>query len=402
MSTLDTGPADTGNVTGLVEPGFEGVRTAFAANFAAGHEVGAALCVHVGGRKVVDLCGGSFDAAGTRAYGPDALQLVFSSTKGATAACANLLAQRGQLDLDAPVAHYWPEFAQVGKEALPVRLLLSHQAGLPAIDRALTPEEVQAWDPVIEALAAQAPFWEPGTAHGYHALTYGYLVGEVVRRISGRSLGTFFAEEVAGPLGLEFYIGLPGALEDRVSPVVAAPIGGAAQGGEGYASTLLARALNMGGAFRDRVWMNRPAWHAAEVPGGNGITNATSLSRLYAGLVGTVDGGPRQPLLTPEQVEEARTVLTFGEDRVFGSVGFALKQKIGLGFWRASPAATWGGPGSFGHGGAGGSYGFADPENQLAVGYVMNKMAEGVVVDPRSSGIIEATYAAVGAQAKYV
>jgi CubicO group peptidase (beta-lactamase class C family) len=388
-------------VTGLVEPGFEGVRAAFAANFAAGHEVGAALCVHVGGRRVVDLCGGGFDVEGTRPYGPDSLQLVFSSTKGATAACANLLAQRGLLDLDAPVADYWPEFAQAGKETLPVRYLLSHQAGLPAIDRTLTPEEVQTWDPVIDALAAQAPFWEPGTAHGYHALTYGYLVGEVVRRVSGRSLGTFFAEEVAGPLGLEFFIGLPAALEPRVSPVVVAPIGGAAQSGEGYASTLLARALNMGGAFRDRAWMNRPAWHAAEVPGGNGITNATSLSRLYAGLVGTVEGGPPSALLTPEQTEAARTVLTFGEDRVFASVGFPLKQKIGLGFWRASPAATWGGAGSFGHGGAGGSYGFADPEHRLAIGYVMNKMAEGVVVDPRSSGIIKATYTALGARAKY-
>jgi CubicO group peptidase (beta-lactamase class C family) len=388
-------------VTGLVEPGFEGVRAAFAANFAAGHEVGAALCVHVGGRRVIDLCGGSFDAEGARPYGPDSLQLVFSSTKGATAACANLLAQRGLLDLDAPVADYWPEFAQAGKETLPVRYLLSHQAGLPAIDRTLTPEEVQTWDPVIDALAAQAPFWEPGTAHGYHALTYGYLVGEVVRRISGRSLGTFFAEEVAGPLGLEFFIGLPAALEPRVSPLVVAPIGGAAQSGEGYASTLLARALNMGGAFRDRAWMNRPAWHAAEVPGGNGITNATSLSRLYAGLVGTVEGGPPSALLTPEQTEAARTVLTFGEDRVFASVGFPLKQKIGLGFWRASPAATWGGTGSFGHGGAGGSYGFADPEHRLAIGYVMNKMAEGVVVDPRSSGIIKAIYTALGARAKY-
>jgi CubicO group peptidase (beta-lactamase class C family) len=393
---------DTTAVTGLVEPGFEGVRAAFADNFAAGLEVGAALCVHVGGRKVVDVCGGSFDAEGTRPYGPDALQLVFSSTKGATAACANLLVQRGLLDLDAPVAQYWPEFAQSGKETLPVRFLLSHQAGLPALDRTLTPEEVQAWDPVIDALAAQEPFWEPGTAHGYHALTYGYLVGEVVRRISGRSLGTFFAEEVAGPLGLEFFIGLPAALEPRVSPIVAAPIGGSAQGTEGYASTLLARALNMGGAFRDRVWMNRPAWHAAEVPGGNGITNATSLSRLYAGLVGTVEGGPPEPLLTPQQVEAARTVLTFGEDRVFASVGFTLKQKIGLGFWRASAAATWGGAGSFGHGGAGGSYGFADPEHGLAVGYVMNKMSEGVVVDPRSSGIVRATYDAIGAEAKYV
>ncbi len=397
---MRTTPA--GTVTGLVEPGFEGVRDAFAANFEAGHEVGAALCVHHDGRKVVDIVGGFFDRDGTRPYGPGALQLVFSSTKGATAVCANLLAQRGLLDLDEPVATYWPEFAQAGKERLPVRYLLSHQAGLPALDRTLTPEEVWAWDPVAAALAEQAPFWEPGTAHGYHALTYGYLVGEVVRRVSGRSLGSFFADEVAGPLGLDFYIGLPEELEPRVSPIVAAPIAGGAQGSPGYASTLLARALNMGNAFRDRVWMNRPAWHAAEVPGGNGITNATSLSRLYAGLIGTVEDGPPEPILTRDQLERARTPLTFGSDQVFASVGLPLEQKIGLGFWRASPAATWGAEGSFGHAGAGGSYGFADPEHGLAVGYVMNKMAEAVLIDPRSAGIVTAIYAAIGAEAKYI
>jgi CubicO group peptidase (beta-lactamase class C family) len=389
-------------VSGLAEPGFEGVRDAFAANFEAGHEVGAALCVHVDGRKVVDLHGGWFDTERSRPYGKDALQLVFSSTKGATALCANLLVQRGLLDLDAPVATYWPEFAQASKEALPVRYLLTHQAGLPAIDRNLTEEEVWAWDPVADALAVQTPFWEPGTAHGYHALTYGYLVGEVVRRITGRSLGTFFADEVAAPLGLDFFIGLPEELEWRVSPIVAAPIGGAAQGTSGYSKTLLARALNMGGAIRDRDWMNRRGWRAAEVPGGCGITNATSLSRMYAGLIGTVEGGPAEPLLTEDQVEQARTPQTFGADQVFASVGMPLEQKIGLGFWRASPAATWGGPGAFGHGGAGGSYGFADPEHRLAVGYVMNKMADGVVVDPRSSGIVSAVYAAVGADAKYI
>ncbi len=392
---------NTATITGLVEPGFEAVRSAFADNFDASREVGAALCVHVDGHKVVDLCGGSFDQEGTRPYGPDALQLVFSSTKGATAACANLLAQRGLLDLDAPVADYWPEFGRAGKETLPVRFLLSHQAGLPAVDRTLTPEEVQAWNPVIDALEVQVPFWEPGTAHGYHALTYGYLVGEVVRRVSGRSLGTFFAEEVAAPLGLEFYIGLPGAFEPRVSPIVAAPIAGAARDTSGYSSTLLARALNMGRAFRDPEWMNRPAWHAAEVPGGAGITNATSLSRMYAGLVGTVEGGPPEALLTREQMEQARTVLTFGADQVFASVGFSLHQHIGLGFWRSSPAAPFGGEGSFGHGGAGGSYGFADPEHGLAVGYVMNKMSAGVLGDPRATGILSAVYAAVGAEAKY-
>jgi CubicO group peptidase (beta-lactamase class C family) len=388
-----------GTVRGWVGPGFEAVRDAFARNFDAGKEVGAAFCVHVHGRRVVDLYGGTFDRDGTQPYDEQTLQLVFSSTKGATAVCANLLTQRGLLDLDAPVASYWPEFGHAGKEALPVRFLLSHQAGLPAVDATLSPEEVWAWDPVVEALAVQKPFWEPGTAHGYHALTYGYLVGEVVRRVSGRSLGTFFAEEVAGPLGLEFFIGLPAELEPRVSPVISAPIGGDASNPD-YASTLLARALNLGGAVHGRNWMNERGWHAAEVPGGNGITNAVSLSRMYAGLIGPLEGGPDAALFTPEQLERARTPLTSGPDVVFASAGLPLEQKIGLGFWRSGPASLFGGEGSFGHGGAGGSYGFADPEHGLAVGYAMNKMAR-ELVDSRPHRLIPAVYEAVGAEAKY-
>ncbi len=401
--------ADSDTITGLVEPGFEAVRDAFAGNFEQGRELGAAFCAHVEGRRVVDLYGGSFDRAGTQPYGPEALQLVFSTTKGATAICANLLAQRGLLDMDAPVSTYWPEFDQAGKGSMPVRYLLSHQAGVPAIDRRLSPEELQAWTPVAEALAEQAPFWEPGTAHGYHALSYGYLVGEVVHRITGRSLGTYFAEEVAAPLGLEFFIGLPEEYEDRVSPIVGANFEGGltndsdADGApSSFASTLVARALNLGGAIRDRDWMNQRAWHAAEMPAGNGITNATSLSRMYAALIGTVDGGPTEPLLTPAQLERARTPLTSGADQVFASVGFKLEQKIGLGFWRSSPVTLFGGEGSFGHGGAGGSYGFADPEHGLGVGYVMNKMAmEEFTGDARSHALVRALYEAIGATPKY-
>jgi CubicO group peptidase (beta-lactamase class C family) len=410
-----------GIIGGDVEPGFEPVRDAFARNFEKGRETGAAFCLHVGGRKVVDLHGGHFDRAGDRPYGPDTLQLVFSSTKGATAACANLLAQRGELDLRAPVASYWPEFAQGGKEDIPVLFLLTHQAGLPAIDATLSASEVQAWDPIVAALAAQVPLWEPGTAHGYHAVTYGYLVGEVVRRVTGRSLGTYFAEEIAGPLGLEFWIGLPEAQEHRVSPMIGSVLpaagaqGGAAEGGaEGgagggasdgipadFSSTLAARALNAGGAFSDPGWANRREWHAAEVPAANGITNARSLSRLYAGLIGTVEGGPAEPILTAAQVDEARTVRTFGPDQVFLSLGFAMDQHIGQGFWISSPFAPFGGEGSFGHTGAGGSYGFADPENNLAVGYVMNQMATGMAGDPRSRRLIEACYTSVEATPKY-
>jgi CubicO group peptidase (beta-lactamase class C family) len=391
-------------IGGHVEPGFESVKDAFAHNFEVGREVGAAFCLYVGGRKVVDLHGGSFDRAGSHPYGQDTLQLVFSSTKGATAACANLLAQRGELDLDAPVATYWPEFAQGGKGNLPVRLLLTHQVGLPAIDATLSPAEVQAWDPVVAALAAQTPFWEPGTAHGYHALTYGWLVGEVVRRVTGRTLGTYFAEEIAGPLGLEFWIGLPEEQEHRVSPIVGTLLPEGEPGAgmpSNFSSTLLARALNAGGAFSDAGWANRREWHAAEVPAANGITNAASLSRLYAGLIGTVEGGPSEPILTRAQVDEARTVRTFGPDQVFLSVGFPLEQHIGQGFWISSPFALFGGEGSFGHTGAGGSYGFADPENNLAVGYVMNQMATGMVGDARARRLIQACYQSVGATPKY-
>jgi CubicO group peptidase (beta-lactamase class C family) len=408
-------------IGGQVEPGFASVKEAFTHNFEVGREIGSAFCLHVGGRKVVDLYGGYFDAAGTTPYTQDTLQLVFSSTKGATAVCANLLAQRGELDVNAPVATYWPEFAQGGKADIPVLYLLSHQAGLPAIDGTLSAEEVRAWDPVVSALSEQTPFWEPGTAHGYHALTYGWLVGEVVRRITGRSVGRFFAEEIAGPLGLEFWIGLPDEQEHRVSPIVgtlvppstenagAETAGGAGESPAGaagglpanFSSTLLARALNVGGAFSDPHWANRREWHAAEVPAANGITNATSLSRLYAGLIGPVEGGPAEPLLTRAQVDEARTVRTSGPDQVFLSLGFPLEQHIGQGFWISNPFAPFGGEGSFGHAGAGGSYGFADPENDLAVGYVMNQMSASVTGDARARRLIKACYASVGATPKY-
>jgi CubicO group peptidase (beta-lactamase class C family) len=403
------------NIGGHVEPGFSGVKDAFRQNFEAGHETGAAFCLHVGGRKVVDLYGGSFGRDGgsgvddSRPYDQDTLQLVFSSTKGATAACANLLVQRGELDLQSPVARYWPEFAQFGKEEIPVLFLLSHQAGLPAVDVTLSPAEVQAWDPVIAALEAQTPLWEPGTAHGYHAVSYGSLVGEVVRRVTGRTLGTYFAEEIAQPLGLEFWIGLPEEQEHRVSPLIGGVVPGANSGtdsgaaaGSGFSSTLLARALNFGGAFSEPGWANGRAWHAAELPAANGITNAVSLSRLYAGLIGTVEGGPAESILTKDQVDQARIVRTFGDDQVFASVGFAMRQRIGQGFWISSPFSPFGGAGSFGHTGAGGSYGFADPENSLAVGYVMNRMSTGMVADPRSRPLIAACYEAVGAAPKYL
>jgi CubicO group peptidase (beta-lactamase class C family) len=398
------------DIGGAVEPGFEGVAEAFATNFAQHEDVGAATAVYVGGRKVVDLWGGSADRATGAPYTDDTLQLVFSTTKGATAACANLLAQRGELDIDAPVARYWPEFKAAGKGDIPVRWLLCHKAGLPYVDAQLTLEEALAWDPVIRALEEQAPVWEPGTAHGYHATTYGWLVGEVVRRISGKSLGTFFHDEIAVPLDLDFWIGLPDEQQHRVAPLVQWGAGG----GMGEPAdpalaeliaqfmgpdTMLGKALGApSNVFNDAEGgFNNPAIRAAEIPAANGVTNARSLARFYGGLTGTVEGGPEAPLLTADQVAKARELQTSGPDQCL-----MFETTFGLGFFTSSLFAPYGAAGSFGHTGAGGSVGFTDPENGLGFGYVMNKMMQGLNGDPRSGGLIKAVYDAIGVTPTYV
>ena len=204
-------------IHGDVAPGFEKVRDAFQKNFDEGKEIGAAFSAYHRGTKVVDLWGGIADEESGKPWEQDTIILVFSTTKGATAICANKLAQDGLLDVDAPVVEYWPEFAANGKQDVPVSYLLSHQAGLAWIDGEMTTEEALSWDPVVAALAAQKPSWEPGSQHGYHATTYGWLVGEVIRRITGKSVGTYFHEQVASPLGLDFWIGLPAEYESRVA-----------------------------------------------------------------------------------------------------------------------------------------------------------------------------------------
>jgi len=388
------------NVDGLVEPGFEGVRDAFVRNFAEHAEVGAGFCLHVEGRKVVDLWGGTFDETGDRPYDEETLQLVFSSTKGATASCFNLLVQRGLIDLDAPVSTYWPEFAQGGKDDLPVRWLASHKTGLATVDKQLARDEVLAWEPIIEALEIQEPLWEPGSAHGYHAVTFGWVVGELIRRVDGRGLGQFFAEEIAAPLGLEFWIGLPESEEHRVSPVIGSMLPDGSEIPEELREmfeqfigpdSLLRRALTLNGVFEIPDWNSR-AVHAAEIGAANGITNARSLSRMYAGLTGPLADAPAAPLYTPAQIELARERQTEGNDRVL-----FVETSFGLGYMLSSLFSPFGGTGSFGHPGAGGSVGFADPDHQIAVGYVMNRMMQNLSGDPRTRGLIKTSYDAVGA-----
>jgi CubicO group peptidase (beta-lactamase class C family) len=309
-----------------------------------------------------------------------------------------MLAERGELELDAPVSEYWPEFSASGKERIPVRWLLSHRAGLPTVDAQLTLEQLCEVTPVLRALEAQAPYWEPGTAHGYHALTFGWLVGEVVRRLTGRTLGTWFSDEVAEPLGLDFHIGLPESEEARVAPLqpVRLMIPEDPAVIERMLVTLdpghlMQRALTLNGAmsfgieegrFDAESSFNRRDVHATEMPAANGITTASSLARMYAATLGEVDG---VRLLSARAVEEARRPQAEGPDRVL-----VEETRFSSGFFLDGPACPMLGPSSYGHSGAGGSLGFADPEAGVAFGYVMNQMNLGLGGDPRAVALVEA------------
>jgi CubicO group peptidase (beta-lactamase class C family) len=385
------GPVTTTH--GLVEPGFGPVADAFRRNFAEHGEVGAACSVVVDGRTVVDVWGGVADPATGRPYEQDAIQVVFSCTKGAVAACANILADRGVLDVDSPAARVWPEFAQAGKGDVPVRWLLTHQVGLLSVDTPLTPAQVYAWDPIVEALAAQAPEWEPGTSCTYHALSWGWLVGEVLRRLDGRPLGRLVREELSEPLGLDLWVGLPEAEEHRVVPLLGEPARPAAIAALPAA---VARAASLGGTFaapvQDRG--NERAWRAAEIGSAGGVSDARSLARLYAGLIGPVDGAPSAPVLSREQLDRARTVQAVAHIAVAAIPGLEIELPFGLGFMLPGPFAATGGPGSFGHSGAGGALGCGDPEHGLAFGYAMNRLDFGL--DPRARGLLAAAYQSLG------
>ncbi|MEY2426750.1 MAG: hypothetical protein QOI61_2322 [Actinomycetota bacterium] len=393
------------DIHGEVAPGFEKVRDAFAANFDERGEVGAAFALYKDGRKVVDLWGGVADQESGRPWEEDTLQMVFSTTKGATAICTHLLAQRGALDYDAPVAQYWPEFKANGKEDITLRSVMSHRAGLPAVDVQLTPEELFAWDPIVEALAAQTPYWEHGAKHGYHAMTYGYLLGEVIRRVSGKTVGRFLADEVTGPLGAEFYIGLPEALEPRVSTLIAMTLGMSSEQRDAFKDidinslpeefraiaaafldpdSLSLKALNITDPELD---FNSRGMHAAEIPAANGICTARGAARMYAATIGEVDG---VRLLDDATVAAANATQSQGADAIL-----ILDTHFGLGFMLSSETVPMLGPTSFGHDGAGGSLAFADPASGVAFAYVMNKMNAQITGDPRSLALTDAVKASL-------
>ena len=416
-------------IDGWVAPGFEAVRRCFQENFDAGREVGAAFAAYHRGEKVVDLWGGIADRTTGRPWREDSLALVYSTTKGITAMCAHRLAEQGRLDVDAPVATYWPEFAQAGKDEITVADLLAHRAGLAWIDGIMSFEDMLAWDPVIRALERQAPSWTPGTAHGYHATTYGWLVGEVVRRITGVSLGTFLRTEITGPLDADFFIGLPPSEEPRVARLVSfleglaaghltealeAATTGSGGGDLGLGPDLadlaalapsylaeggpLLKALGApGGALSAPDIWDSPRLHQAEIPAANGICDARSLARLYGACVSEVtrESAPAFRILSPEQVDRAVDQQTKGPDVVL--MGLDLQWGLGFNVNRGLiEAAGLGGRRAFGHFGMGGSAGWADPDVELGMGYVMNRMEIGTTGDTRSFGLMRACLDAVG------
>jgi CubicO group peptidase (beta-lactamase class C family) len=366
-------------VHGEAQHGYGPVADVFAENFDARDELGAAVVVYVGGRKVVDLWGGIADRRTGRPWVSDTPAIVFSVTKGVLAICVYRLAGQGRLDIDARVVDYWPAFAAHAKSVITVRMLLSHRAGLPALDLAMTRREVLDWDPVIRAIEAQAPLWAPGTAYSYHTITYGWLVGEVIRRITGMLPGDFVAAELADPLGLDLWIGAPQSVIERAAwlerpasdpdPALAAVIA------EWQAREPVAeRAGSMGGAFGfpltdGQVTFNDADIQRAQIPGANGMATAESLARLYAGCVSDI-GRPR--LMTSAQVDDAVVVRSSGQ-QVFGppdrgerwGTGFALDSR---------PAQPLLGPRSFGHGGAGGELAFADDQYEVGFGYINSRM----------------------------
>ena len=366
------------------------MRDAFAQSFTERSEVGAAVCVYHEGRPVVDLWGGRVDRDTQRPWQRDTLGIVFSATKGVSAILVHHLVERGVLALDAPIATWWPEFAAAGKASITLRHVLTHRAGLAAVRATLTLDEVLAWDPVCAAIAAQAPDPGWGTAHGYHARTFGWILGEVVRRATGRSLGRVFAEEIAAPLGLDFWIGLPEAQEPRVATLYAPPepedpkrraLLTRFTGPDTLLGQVLSGPSNL--FAYGPMWNTRPL-HAAEMPSSNGIGDARALARLYAAAVGEVEG---LRLLAPETIARAAAVQVDGPDAVI-----LMPTRFGLGFMlppTLSPACP---AGSFGHPGAGGSLGFADPRAGIGFGYVMNQMQMGITGDPRAAALVEAVY----------
>lgn len=373
-------------IQGHVAPGMEPVLDAFIENFGSGEEAGASVCVWRAGERAVDLWGGFRDRQCTQPWTQSTIVNGMSSTKPLAATCFHLLVDRKLADYDDPIDRYWPEFAQNGKAGVPIRYILDHRLGLPLIPAAFWPDKLFDWEAISAALAAETPLWPPGTNAGYHVRTFGFLIGEVVRRIDGRTLGRFFREEIAEPFELDYYIGVPESEFPRCAEFISETRGTI------YDSTIdqnsyLARAS----PAMDAAIFNSAAWRGAELPASNGHGNARSLSRFYAILAngGEIDG---KRLLSKETLARATSV----QHRIHEIVMDRTYNQC-LGFLRSSPPIVAMGPleTSYGHQGAGGALGFADPVNRLGFGYLMNKMHARRENGPRAGRLIDAVYRSI-------
>ena len=390
---------DTVAVHGTCAGQFSEVADAFSQNFARHGEVGAGVAIYLDGELVVDLWGGIADKDLGRPWQEDTMAVVFSATKGVSAVCMHMLAERGMLDFDEPIATYWPEFAANGKDAVTVAMALSHQAGLPVWQAELPPNALHDPDLLAQRLAAEPVVWEPGTAHGYHPVTIGVIEGELMKRITGRTIGTFLREEVAGPLGADLWIGLPESEEHRVATLYLAdrdlqtPMGRKLVSDPDWIGWKFV--ANVGG---DRDHVNSRERHAAEIPAAGAITTARGLARLYAPLArdGSVDG---IRLLQPQSLYsmgETRsasdcdlllripTTFTLGLSKSWGARGLGPGQHVILG------------KDAFGTPGMGGSMGFADTDARMSFAYVMNRHGSGVGLNERGQGLIDAAYRSLG------
>jgi CubicO group peptidase (beta-lactamase class C family) len=374
-------------IHGFTTPQFESVRAAFAANFANGSEIGASVAMTLNGEPVVDLWAGHADAALSKPWEKDTLVNVYSTTKTMCALTALLLADRGELDFNEKVAHYWPEFAANGKADVTVAQLMSHSAGLSGWKEPLTKEDVYDWEKATALLAAQAPYWTPGTKPGYHAMTQGFLVGEVVRRITGKSLGTVFRTEIAEPLGADFFIGLPASEDARVAELVP-PVGGASINPDFHSALADNMANNPGIDPRETATRG---WRGAEIPAANGQGNARSVALIQTVMANAgVSNGKR--ILSEAGVRKALEEQIAGDDLVLG-----MPVRYGMGYGLPGPARPLPNPNTVFWGGYGGSLVIADMDARLCIAYAMNKMAATTVGDLRAGMLALAAWQALAA-----
>jgi CubicO group peptidase (beta-lactamase class C family) len=404
-SGLAAETSEEANVFGPSDPDFRLVREEFARNFAERGEVGASVCVIVDGEVAVDLWGGTARVETGTPWEADTICHLWSATKGATALCAHILVARGQLELDAPVVEYWPEFGQQGKESATVRMVLCHQAGVPALRERLPDGAFYDWKLMVDALAAEAPFWEPGTRNGYHGLTFGFLVGELVRRVSGRPLGDFFREEVALPLDIDFWLGLPAEAEARVAPLLTPdppppgePLSIFLEKAISDPTSIPALVFFNTGGYTNPGESDTRAAHAAVMGAVGGMSNARGLAQMYAGLI----GGRRGVELVDEdtrhamgRVSAATSLDATGLIPTRWSLGY-VKSMDNRGLPPGRQDSVILGEAAFGHSGFGGCIGFVDPEARLAFGYTMNKMGQGTALNARGQALVDAVYRSLG------